>query len=112
MKILTSGGDLRCDHMNGVVQLSASQSLVTIDGRPVLVEGDPEGRPILGCPNTGAMIKPCTSSLAASAGYSTLLTIDGRRVCLDTVTGLSDGTPPGIVRYAVVDPGQNWVEEV
>ena len=111
MKILNLAADLRCDHSNGVVKTTAAQSLVTIDGRPVLVEGDPVGRPIVGCPNAGAMIKPCTSSLAATGGYSDFLSIDGRRVCLDTVTGLTDGTPPGIVQYKVVSPGQNWVEE-
>jgi hypothetical protein len=112
MKILTSGADLRCAHMNGIVKpIAASQSLVTIDGRPVLVESDPARRPILGCPNAGAMIKPCTSTLAVTAGHSDLLTIDGQRVCLDTVTGLTDGTPPGVVKYRVVDPGQDWVEE-
>lgn len=111
MKILTSGADLRCNHMSGVVPIISTQSLVTIDGRPVLVEPDPEGRLILGCSNIGALIKPCTSTLTVSVGYSGLLSIDGQHVCLDTVTGLTDGTPPGIVRYKVVDPGQNWVEE-
>jgi hypothetical protein len=111
MKILTSAADLRCDHRNGTVKIAASQSLVTIDGRPVLVESDPVGRPISGCPNVGATIKPCTSTLAVRAGYSDLLTIDGRRVCLDTVTGLTDGTPPGMVPYKVINPGQGFVEE-
>ena len=36
--------------------------------------------------------------------------IDGRPVCLDTVTGMTDGTPPGVVKYIVVDPAQDFVE--
>jgi hypothetical protein len=111
MKILTTGADLRCDHRNGTVKIAASQSLVTINGQPVLVESDPVGRPISGCPNVGATIKPCTSTLAVREGYSDLLTINGRRVCLDTVTGLTDGTPPGMVPYKVINPGQGFVEE-
>jgi hypothetical protein len=111
MKILTTGADLRCEHINGTVKIAASQSLVTINGQPVLVEPDPVGRPISGCPNVGATIKPCTSTLAVREGYSDLLTINGRRVCLDTVTGLTDGTPPGTVPYKVKNPGQGFVEE-
>jgi hypothetical protein len=37
--------------------------------------------------------------------------IDGRRVCLDTVTGLTDGTPPGTIKYEVRSPGQDLVSE-
>jgi hypothetical protein len=30
-------------------------------------------------------------------------------VCLDAVTGLTDGTPPGIVKYKVRNAGQRLV---
>jgi hypothetical protein len=33
-------------------------------------------------------------------------------VCLDTVTGLTDGTPPGIVTYKVRHAGQALVSEM
>jgi hypothetical protein len=39
------------------------------------------------------------------------LRIAGRRVCLETVTGLTDGTPPGTVKYLVRDPGQGFVQD-
>ena len=29
--------------------------------------------------------------------------------CLDSVRGLTDGTPPGTVHYQVRSPGQDWV---
>jgi hypothetical protein len=54
-------------------------------------------------------IKPCTATLVAEAGYSSFVRISGRRVCLDSVTGLTDGTPPGVVKYLVRDPGQHLV---
>jgi hypothetical protein len=82
---------------------------VTVQGRPVLVRADPEGRPIAGCPNIGPTIKPCTTTLAVQKGYSDFIRIDGRPVCLDSVTGLTDGTPPGVVKYKVNVPGQTWV---
>ena len=42
-------------------------------------------------------------------GYSDWIAINGRSICLDTVTGLTDGTPPGIVKYIVNAAGQQWV---
>ena len=87
----------------------AGQGFVFVQNRKVLVENDPENRLIVGCPNIGATIKPCTFTLAALGGYSNLLRINNRRVCLDTVTGLTDGTPPGMVKYEVRDPGQALV---
>ena len=101
-----------CKHQLGIVNIVATQSLVTIGRRRVLVERDPEGKPIAGCPNVGATIKPCLATLPVQAGYSDFLRIEGRRVCLDTVTGLTDGTPPGTVKYVVNNPGQNLVSEV
>jgi hypothetical protein len=106
---LTEDALLVCKHEKGKVGIAASQKLVTVAGRSVLVEKDPENRPITMCPNVGAAIKPCLHTLAVTQGYSDFLKIDGRRICLDTVTGLTDGTPPGIVKYIVRRPGQEFV---
>jgi hypothetical protein len=111
LKLLSEDARLVCDHTMGVVGIAATQDLARVAGRRLLVEHDPEGRPIAGCPNVGATIKPCTSTLAVKAGYSDLVRIDGRRACLDTVSGLTDGTPPGLVSYAVRHPGQDLAEE-
>ena len=111
MKILVLSAHLQCEHLGNVV-LSNSQPFVSINGVKVLVERDPEARPIQSCPNVGATIKPCTSTLVATAGYSSFVKIEGRRVCLDTITGLTDGTPPGIVKYSVKDPGQRLVDVI
>ena len=112
MKILTEDALLVCNHEAGRVSINPTQDLVRINGRRALVERDPEGRRITGCPNVGATIKPCLSTLPVREGYSHLLRIDGRRVCLDTVLGLTDGTPPGTVDYHVRRPGQNLVTEI
>jgi hypothetical protein len=110
MLLLTLDAKLICGH-SGHVQNTAQQSLVTIEDRPVLVDNDPEGRPIKACPNYGALIKPCVRTLAVKHGYSDLIEIEGHRVCLDTIEGLTDGTPPGTVHYLVRSPGQDFVEE-
>jgi hypothetical protein len=107
--LITEDAHITCAHILGVVDLDPSQHLVTIQGRAVLVEPDPEGRPIHHCPNIGATIKPCTHTLKVKEGYSDLVRIQGRRACLETVTGLTDGTPPGAVTYGVRDPGQRFV---
>jgi len=112
MRLLTEDAVLVCKHELGRVQVAASQHLVTINGRPLLVEADPEKKSIKGCPNTGATIKPCQLTLAVTGGYSDLLRVEGRRVCLDTVRGVTDGTPPGLVQYKVNTAGQDFVEEV
>jgi len=109
MRLLTEDAALTCAHLLGKVDIEASQDWVTVEGRKLLVDDDPENRPISGCPNYGVAIKPCTHTLAVKVGYSTFLRIDGARICLDTVQGLTDGTPPGTVLYQVRAPGQDWV---
>jgi hypothetical protein len=108
---LTEDAVLVCKHELGVVGNKPVQEWVTIGRRPVLVATDPEGRPIRGCPMYGAVTKPCLTTLRVEEGYSTFIRVGGKRVCLDTVSGLTDGTPPGTVRYKVRSAGQIFVRE-
>ena len=112
MYLLTLKAILACKHQTGIVALAAKQNFVRISSSPVLVHGDPVGKPIAGCPNVGATIKPCTSTLNVTKGYSSYISINGNKVCLDTITGITDGTPPGVVEYNVKNPRQNFVSEV
>lgn len=112
MRLLTEDALLVCRHELGTVDIKATQDLVTIAGRRVLVDDNPENRRITKCPNVGPTIKPCQLTLKVKQGYSDLVRIAGKAVCLDTVTGLTDGTPPGTVEYHVRGPGQEWVSEV
>ena len=110
LKFLTVDAKITCKHITGVVQLFTPQHLVFVEGRPVLVANDPQAKLISGCANYGATIKPCTLTLKVDKGYSAFIHINGRAVCLDTLTGLTDGTPPGTVQYIVRNPGQQFVE--
>lgn len=110
MRILTEDAVLVCKHVLGRLGIVPGQELVTVEDRRVLVRPDPEGRPIGGCPNAGPTIKPCTTSLKVQTGYSGLVSVGGRPICLETVQGLTDGTPPGTVKYEVQTPGQSLVE--
>lgn len=109
MKFLTEDARLVCQHPGGEVRISARQSWVTIHQRKVLVATDPEGCSIVKCPNMVTPNKPCTRTLAVLEGYSAFIRIDRRQVCLDTVTGLTDGSPLGTVTYSVARPGQSLV---
>lgn len=99
-----------CTHELGKVSLTASQRWVRVQGRPLLVAKDPEGRPITGCPNFTVVTKPCTSTLGVTVGYSDLIFIDGHPMCLDNVSGSTDGQG-GAYRYKVNDPAQQLVAE-
>jgi hypothetical protein len=105
---LTVRSVVKCDH-DGRVTNQASQSWVTIDSVPVLVDADPEGREIVACPNYGPTVKPCAKTLKVGVGYSGLVRIDGHRTVLSNLKGLTDGTPPGLVTYTVRDPAQVYV---
>lgn len=114
MLLLTEDAKLVCKHQLGVIQNEPTQTLVTANGRRLLVDSDPEGKEINGCPNVNPAVglRRCMTTLRVREGYSELLRIDGKRVCLDTLMGLTDGTPPGFVQYIVSLPGQDFVSEV
>jgi len=109
MLLVVENALLTCAHRLGVVGIIPAQRFVTIGGRAVLAAPDPVAKPIVGCPNVGPTIKPCLLTLAVKTGYSDFVSIGGRKVCLDTVKGLTDGTPPGTVDYTVRGPGQGFV---
>lgn len=110
MRLLNERALLVCDHQLGHVSLAPIQSIVRIEGARVLVDDDPERRPIHGCPNTNPLvgIRACRHTLRVEAGYSDLMRIEGRRICLDPVTGRTDGVPP-LFHYHVAKPGQELV---
>ncbi|MFF5174637.1 hypothetical protein ACFY3U_18645 [Micromonospora sp. NPDC000089] len=100
---------ITCAH-DGRVTNQAAQTWLTVGGVPVLADADPEGRSIVACPNYGPTIKPCVKTLKVTVGYSDWLRVDGRRIVLSNLDGLTDGTPPGLVHHTVRDPAQDLVE--
>jgi hypothetical protein len=106
---LTQDALVVCAHELGKVSLPTSQTMVRIGGRLALVEPDPEGRSIGGCPNIGVSIRPCLNTLRVAKGYSEFVRIEAKPVVLDSLGGLTDGTPAGGVRYVCRAPGQRMV---
>jgi hypothetical protein len=111
MLILTEDALVVCKHEVGRVKNKPSQDFLTVEKRRVLVENDPEGRSISGCPIVPPMGRPCVTTLKVQEGYSDWIRADGNRICLDTLTGFTDGTPPGVVKYKVNFAGQKFVSE-
>jgi hypothetical protein len=108
MEWITERAVLKCGHDGRVANLP-SQRWVRVSHSPVLVDSDPQGRPIAACPNYGLTIKPCSTTLPVITGYSSWLRIGGQRVAMSNLDGLTDGTVPGTVHYTVRDPGQAYV---
>ena len=110
MRWITEEAKLACEH-GGRVTNKPSQDWVRIERRRVLVATDPEGRTISACPNANPPIgiRPCVTTLVVKTGYSNFVRVEGHRVCLETIGGLTDGSPPGIVNYRVLDPAQKFV---
>lgn len=111
MRWLTEDATLACDH-GGSVAVDTTQDFVRIEKKLVLVQPNPEGRSIRGCPNSNpvAGIRSCLTTLKVKEGYSTFVRIAKMPVCLDSIQGMTDGTPPGVVNYKVRSPGQDFVE--
>jgi hypothetical protein len=108
MDLITDKATIHCGH-DGRVENQASQHWVRVRDAPVLVDNDPQGRTINGCPNFGPTQKPCTNTLVVDVGYSTWVRIGGKRVVLSNLDGLTDGTLPGTIHYLVRDPWQSYV---
>jgi len=103
--ILTSNAVVICAH-GGRVTLIPKQSTVTAGGAPAMCEGDLVGAPIVGCAQPPSVAsKPCTLVVSTLPGGSNPRVLAaGRPVHLATVTGMTDGVPPGVI--TVVSPGQ------
>jgi hypothetical protein len=108
--VLTKDGYFLCEH-DGRANPKNRQSYVLVNATPVLVHGDPVGRSISGCKNFNPPLglRPCKTTLKVAQGYSSFIRISGRPICLSAVSGLTDGTPPGQVRYNVHRSGQDWI---
>ncbi|HEY2028935.1 MAG TPA: hypothetical protein VGH20_06970 [Myxococcales bacterium] len=107
MLFLTDDATILCGHA-GRCAVGASQRWVTVQGRPLLVATDPEGKGISGCPFLAGG-QPCVGTAEVSRGYSTLVRIDGRPVCRADVEGPT--LPLRVAHYTVARPGQSFVSE-
>jgi hypothetical protein len=107
--VVTMNATIICAH-GGQVMLRPGQPTVMAGGGLVLCEGDLVGAPIVGCAQPPSpSTKPCTMVVSTLPGGSmpTVLA-GGRPVHIATLTGMTDGVPPGVIQ--VVSPGQMTVQ--
>lgn len=99
--ILTAAATIQCSH-GGRVQAIPGQQKVTAGGSPVLCEPDLVGAPIAGCAQPASTTtKPCTTLVSTLPGSTSLrISVGGRNVYLATLSGITDGVPPGSVMVA------------
>jgi hypothetical protein len=109
-RVLTGQSVLKCAHM-GTVALAPSQDFVRIEGESVLIDPDTVGRPVRACPMATPANPPCTKTVNAdrSASFSDFVRIDGRGVCLDTATGMTNWSKLAVIPYSVISPAQDFV---
>jgi hypothetical protein len=107
--VVTSNATILCAH-GGRVMLVPRQVQVLIQGGSVLCEPDLVGAPVVGCAQPPTLsTKPCTTVVSTFPGSTSMkVAVGGRPVYIATLTGLTDGVPPGAVM--VVDPGQAVVQ--
>jgi hypothetical protein len=107
--VVTTNATIMCVH-GGQVTLLPHQVQVQARGGNVLCEGDLSGAPIIGCAQPPSpSTKPCTTVISTLPGSSApTVTVGGRPVLLATLSGMTDGVPPGTIM--VVSPGQMTVQ--
>jgi hypothetical protein len=107
--IVTAAATITCIH-GGQVTLTPKQTQVLIQGSPVLCEPDLVGSPIAGCPVPASPgSKPCLVVVSTLPGASSLkVKVGGRPAYVSTLSGVTDGVPPGAIMVA--NPGQVAVQ--
>ena len=107
--VVTTNATILCAH-GGRVTLAPRQTTVTIQGGAVLRETDLIGAPIVGCAQVPSVsTKPCTTVVSVMPGGSApTVAAGGMPVHTMSLTGMTDGVPPGTVQ--VVTAGQTTVQ--
>ncbi len=108
--IATESARVRCSHGMGYAKPVSSRPFLRINGKPVLVDVDMSGNSISLCPNYGPTTKPCQTTLALAKGRSSFVFANGRPVVFHAAIGPTDGIPPGITTWSVLDAGQDLVK--
>jgi hypothetical protein len=115
-QVLVDGATVQCSH-SGMVSLSGGNTMLSVSGSGAITAGMEvgisfaQGAPgvTTPCPIknlTSGAPTPCTIVAPASAGASTLLSVGGTPVLLDSAQGQTVNATTGPVPWSVADPGQ------
>jgi len=96
---------LQCVHGGQVVIVPMPMRSLHVMHSPVLTEQDLLKAVVVGCPQMGPGLKPCTKIVQVIVGQSFQIKVDQETPILDTLQAMTDGCPPGLVR--ALDNGQS-----
>jgi hypothetical protein len=107
--IVTAAARIMCIH-GGQVMVNPSQPTAVVSGVPILCVPDLIGAPIVGCPQAGPGIVPCTAVVLTDPviSASPMVIVGGKPAYVAATVGapggLTNGVPPGMI--ICVNPGQ------
>ena len=106
-QVVVAGAIIQCSH-GGKAQLPKGDNRLQISNKPVVTAGQEVGISFAAtCPfKTNSGPSPCSATVAASAGKSTLLVIGGTGVLLDNATGQATNANDPSANWKVSDAGQ------
>ena len=97
-KVLTTASNIKCIHQ-GTVVLTTDQSVLKVNGDPVLVEKVQGNFIPPPTPGSCTQVPPpqsnvaCTTIQSQTGGTSNVLKVNGKPVVLDNATGKTNGKP-------------------
>ena len=94
---------IQCSH-GGRLQLGGpTQDVVVAGGSPVVTEQDLMTGSIVGCPQVGSGVTPCTAIVGVQAGRARGIDAAGQVLMTDALSSVTNGSPPG--QCSVMHPG-------
>lgn len=106
LKYLSHASILKCSHGGTVQFVPPPSRSYYIKQRPILTEPDLLKAFIIGCPQVGPGLKPCTKVVRVMIGKAVDIRTDSEVPLLESLKALTDGSPPGIC-MAVSHGGSN-----
>ncbi|MBX3569841.1 MAG: hypothetical protein KF914_17385 [Rhizobiaceae bacterium] len=107
--VAVEGCKCRCSHGMGRSTPKSSRPFLRIGGSAVLTVDDMAYNFVSFCPNLGPTVKPCDTTLPLVTGRSAFVFANDSPIVFDLAQGGTDGVPPGVTTWAVIEPGQTFV---
>lgn len=105
--VVVVGATIQCSH-GGKAQLLKGDKRLQISNTAVVTAGQEVGVSFATCPfQAGSIKSPCTATVAATAGVSTLLIIGNAGVLLDNATGKATNANDTSATWKVSNAGQS-----
>ncbi|MET8280042.1 hypothetical protein [Micromonospora sp. NPDC005174] len=96
--VLTTSSDVHCPNQGKVSP--TGQGKLTVDHTPVVRLDGISGRSVAGCTITTSNSTKQCSTVTTATGAASKLTVGGAGVALDSLSGATDGSSPGLAASA------------